>query len=153
MKVKTCTKCRTKHPATPGYFPPHKHTKDKLQSWCRICCGKIQQEYRQTEKGKAVQRRGRKKYYSTINGHLRNIYADMKRRCNNPKHKQYKNYGGRGIKCLFMSDEFVDYVIDVLKVDPRGLQTDRIDNNGNYEKGNIRFVTCKENCNNRVKRY
>ena len=41
------------------------------------------------------------------------------------------------------------YVIDELRVDPRGLQIDRIDNDGHYEKGNIRFVTCVENNNNR----
>lgn len=43
----------------------------------------------------------------------------------------------------------MNYVVDILKVDPRGFDIDRIDNNGHYEKGNIRFVTHKENCNNR----
>ncbi len=46
-------------------------------------------------------------------------------------------------------DEFRDYVTGVLGVDPRGLQCDRIDNEGHYERGNIRFVTAKENSHSR----
>lgn len=96
-----------------------------------------------------------KDYRQTLNGHLRNLRCDMNRRCNNPKDSHYKDYGGRGIECLFTSDEFVDYVINDLGYDTydkiKGLQIDRIDNNGHYEKDNIRFVTAKENCNNRRK--
>lgn len=74
----------------------------------------------------------------------------MKQRCTSPAYKNYKNYGGRGIKVCFKSaNEFVDYVINILQVDPRGLQVDRIDNNGNYEPGNIRFVTHLENQHNK----
>ena len=74
----------------------------------------------------------------------------MKERCSNPKRKAYERYGGRGIKCLFNSpDEFINYVINELQIDPRGLQIDRINNNGHYEPGNIRFVTSKINNNNR----
>lgn len=94
-------------------------------------------------------------YYSnTIAGHLRRIYSGMKRRCNNLKDVSYKNYGGRGIKNKFKSvDGFINYVINNLGINGinqiKGLQIDRINNNGHYEKGNIRFVTCKENSNNR----
>jgi hypothetical protein len=72
----------------------------------------------------------------------------MKRRCINPECRAYKWYGGRGIKCLFTSNEFVSYVMDELKVDPRRLECDRIDNDGNYERGNIRFVTHEVNMQN-----
>ncbi|MEK0337843.1 MAG: hypothetical protein QQN41_10460, partial [Nitrosopumilus sp.] len=90
-----------------------------------------------------------KKYYSTINGHLQGIFAAMKHRCSNPNCPTFKYYGKRGIEVCFTSDEFVDYVVNELQVDPRGLTIDRIDNSGNYEKGNIQFVTQKENCQNR----
>lgn len=120
------------------------------------------QRYRQTEKGKATLRRYRqskrgktieRQYFLTIIGHLRRVFNGIKVRCNNLKCVAYKNYGGRGIKCLFeSSDEFVDYVVNVLRVDPRDLQIDRIDNDGDYVKGNIRFVTCSENCKNRRKK-
>ena len=77
----------------------------------------------------------------------------MNQRCNNPEAQNYKYYGGRGIKNKFTSlDEFRDYVMNELRVDPRGLDIDRIDNSGHYEKGNIRFITHKENCQNRNKR-
>ncbi len=140
VKNKTCTKCGDEHPATTEYFPPHKWTKDKLDSWCRFCHRKASRECN-------------KKYRHTIKGHLQNIYSSMKHRCSNPDNKRYKDYGGRGIKCLFESvDEFRNCVIGLgygayEKI--KRLQIDRINNDGHYEPGNIRFVTRKENCNNR----
>lgn len=80
---------------------------------------------------------------------LRNTYARIIERCNKTSHPKYRYYGGRGIECRFTSDEFVDYVVNVLKVDPRGLECDRIDNDGHYEKGNIQFITHKENLRKR----
>ena len=92
-------------------------------------------------------------YYKIFNRYLRRIYSGMKRRCNYPKMCNYHRYGGRGIKCLFKSaDEFVDYVTGTLGIkymsQIEGLQIDRINNDGNYEPGNIRFVTPKVNSNN-----
>lgn len=93
------------------------------------------------------------KFRKTIRGHLTRVFSDIKQRCTNPDCIIYKYYGGRGIENRFNSSkEFFDYVVNVLKVDPRGLDIDRINNNGHYEKGNIRFVTHKENCNNREKK-
>jgi len=74
----------------------------------------------------------------------------MKQRCTNKNAHNYNRYGGRGIKQKFDSSEkFIEYVLNILQIDPRGLQIDRIDNDRHYEPGNIRFVTAKENCNNR----
>lgn len=108
--------------------------------------------YRFSDKGRATAIRNHKKYYSTVNGRLRQCFSGIKQRCNNPKHLSYKNYGGRGIKCFFKSPkEFIDYVTNELQVDPRGLTIDRIDNDGHYERGNIQFVTNAVNQSHRRK--
>jgi len=150
MKSETCTKCKIKLPATAQFFHRDKSTKSGLRSQCKRCCVKYQKEYQCTIRGKVVHNQAARKYQTTINGHLRQIYKDIKRRCNNLHCKDYKNYGGRGVQNKFKSpDEFVNYIINELKVDPRGLQIDRIDNDGDYKRGNIRFVTCSENLKNK----
>jgi len=71
-------------------------------------------------------------------------------RCNNKKDAAYADYGGRGIKCLFDGPE--DMALWLVNHFPRpskGLVLDRADNNGNYEKGNLRWVTKKQSLNNR----
>jgi hypothetical protein len=75
----------------------------------------------------------------------------MKNRCENPEAHNYNCYGGRGIECRFNSRvEFIDYVLkEIFNIGLGGLQIDRINNDGNYEPGNIRFVTRKENLANR----
>lgn len=76
-----------------------------------------------------------------------NAYRGILSRCNNPNVKSYSTYGGRGIKCLFRS--FEEFFKEVGFAPTKEHQIDRIDNDGNYEKGNIRWVTCKENCKNK----
>lgn len=134
--------------------------KDELQYRCKSCKAESGREYclshkeeiaekRQTPAKRESQRKYNKKRRSTIRGHLETVFANMKSRCNNPKQRGYNRYGGRGIKVLFTPKGFIDYVTNELKVDPRGLQIDRVDNNGNYERGNIRFVTNLENQQNK----
>lgn len=82
------------------------------------------------------------RYRKTIRGHLILLFHQIKNRCNNSKLRNYKWYGGRGIKCLFKSSqEFAGYVINELKINPCGLEIHRIDNNEHYEPGNIEFLT------------
>ncbi len=111
-------------------------------------------EYRNANRGKINQRKkehyrenqdrlldSQREYRGTINGHLRHVFHGMEQRCSDPKCKDYKNYGDRGIQNKFTSsDEFVNYVINVLQADPRGKHIHRIDNDGNYEPGNIEFL-------------
>ena len=133
MKYKNCTKCGNEYPATIEYFRSDKRNKSGLGAWCRECFMEWQKKRRQT-----------------LNGYLRHVFHHIKDRCDNPNCKSFKDYGGRGVKYTFKSsDEFINYVINKLQIDPRGLAIDRIDNDGNYEPRNIRFVTQAENNKNR----
>lgn len=73
-------------------------------------------------------------------------YHHAKNRCNNPDNKSYKYYGGRGIKFLFSS--LSDFAQE-LRFKPFGYQLDRINNNGNYETGNIKWSSKSEQMINR----
>ena len=87
-----------------------------------------------------------RQYRNTPEGYLRHIYSDIKRRCSgNSKNPKDAVYIKRHIQNKFQSsDEFVDYVINKLQIDSRGLQIHRLNSDGHYEKGNIVFLTKKE---------
>lgn len=72
-------------------------------------------------------------------------------RCNNPTHKHWGSYGGRGIKCLFKTRmEFIRWVAENLPhKDYKGVEIDRKENDGHYEPGNLRLATRLENTQNR----
>jgi hypothetical protein len=76
-------------------------------------------------------------------------YAQAKARCTNPKLKRWSNYGGRGIQFKFT--DFASFLADIgPKPDP-SLSLDRINNDGHYEPGNVRWATAKQQANNRRK--
>ena len=69
-------------------------------------------------------------------------------RCRNPRAKQYASYGGRGIEFRFSSPTaMAEWVVENLGVE-RDKQLDRVDNDGHYEPGNLRWSTRKENIRN-----
>lgn len=82
------------------------------------------------------------------NHKLYDVFRAMLKRCNNEKHKDYKNYGARGITVEFSNyKDFIDWAL--INGYEQGLEIDRINNDGNYSKQNCRFVSKSLNNMNR----
>ena len=75
-------------------------------------------------------------------------WRGMVARCTLPNTRAYHRYGGRGIKvCDKWKNSFIDYVRDVWPR-PAGMSLDRVDNDGDYEPGNVKYSTSTEQNNN-----
>ena len=79
------------------------------------------------------------------------VWASMKLRCLNKKNTCYKYYGGKGVSiCEEWVNSAETFINWALKNGwKKGLQIDRIDNDGNYTPVNCRFVSARQNCLNR----
>lgn len=79
---------------------------------------------------------------------LRSVWSSMRKRCNNPNDQYYKSYGGRGITVCAQWATFDVFVEDAGPRPSVRHTLDRIDNDGNYEPGNVRWVTEAEQHSN-----
>lgn len=78
------------------------------------------------------------------------VWQQMLRRCHEPDHPAFENYGGRGIfVCDRWRHSVEHFIADIGARPGDGYEIDRIDNDRGYEPGNIRWATRKENCRNR----
>lgn len=99
--------------------------------------------------------RYRAKTDNTVHGlygtRLHRIYYGIKQRCYNQNNPEYKNYGGRGISmCEEWLSNFMNFYNWALENDYSDeLTIDRINNDGNYEPGNCRWATRKQQSFNR----
>lgn len=77
-------------------------------------------------------------------------WASMIRRCYNKKEDNYKYYGGRGIKVCKSWRESFEAFFNHVGIKPSSKHSiDRINNDGNYEPGNVRWATPKEQRTNK----
>ena len=84
---------------------------------------------------------------------LYKVWQGMKTRCYNPNFIYYCNYGGRGIMiCDEWKNDFSKfYELAINNGYKEGLTIDRINNDGNYEPDNCRWITRAEQNRNQRK--
>jgi hypothetical protein len=112
-----------------------------LKAEVSLSCGCLQVE--RTSDAKRTHGMSKTRFYA--------VWLDMRKRCHDPKNKKHHLYGGRGITvCARWDESFEAFQEDMPGYGP-GLQLDRINTDGNYEPGNCRWATNKENARNRRK--
>lgn len=78
------------------------------------------------------------------------VWRSMNDRCRLPTHQAWHNYGGRGIGvCERWQQSFENFWSDMGPTYIRGLELDRIDNNGNYGPQNCHWVSRRQNIMNK----
>lgn len=131
---------------------------DRVYWWCRCDCGNITSVVaRDLRNGKTKSCGRHSKGHLTHGLSHTKIYQKwigMRMRCFNPNCERYPNYGGRGIT---VCDEwrnnfqaFYDYVSKLEHFGEDGYTLDRINNDGNYEPGNVRWATDEQQRRNRT---
>lgn len=117
-------------------------------SWLRIgktrSCGCLRSEITSA----------RKRTHGASNTLLYGVWLSMKRRCDCPTLKGFKDYGGRGIRvCERWKVSFEAFAADVGPRPSERHTLDRVNNDGDYEPSNVRWATWEEQAVNRRPRH
>lgn len=103
-------------------------------------CGCLRINNHAVKHGHNSKKRGRTRTY--------NAWSGLKQRCLDPSHRDAHNYSARGITVDPRWLQFENFLADVGEC-PEGMSIDRYpDNDGNYEPGNTRWATPKQQANN-----
>ena len=124
--MKSCTKCGIEKELSE--FRHSKDGKFGRTSYCKECLNQGD------------------KLYFLENPWLR-TFNNIHSRCTNKKIRSYKDYGGRGIKCLITPEELKTLWFRDKAFEMKKPSIDRIDNDGNYEFDNCRFMEKDDNTN------
>lgn len=127
--------------------------KNNIRYLCQCECGRQKEvdAYRlRCNQSKACPNCRIKQHGMTGTG-IFNTWKSMMYRCYQPSGNMYKYYGGRGIIVCDRWHSFENFNQD-MSPRPDGLQLDRINNDGNYELGNCRWVTSSVNNSNQRRR-
>lgn len=109
-----------------------------LNSGATVSCGCYAREFA----GNATHGMTKTKEYST--------WLNMKARCLNPNTAQFADYGGRGITvCKDWIGSFDAFYTHVGAAPTPDHSIDRINNDGDYEPGNVRWATRLEQAQNK----
>lgn len=131
-------------------------TKEGRARWVCLCdCGKTSVKIGKSLLNGHCKSCGCGEYENRVNNvtshrlsgtRLYHIWKAMKQRCYYPKHKDYHNYGGRGITvCEEWRKDYVSFHNWAISHGYKeNLSIDRIDVNGNYEPGNCKWSTARE---------
>ena len=76
-------------------------------------------------------------------------WANMKARCQNSNNSTYHNYGERGIRVCRRWQDFRNFIADMGEKPLPELTLERMNNDGDYEPGNCKWATRKEQNNNK----
>lgn len=123
METKICTKCGKEKELIKFNF---RNDSNKYRNECISCFSLQNRMYR-------------------INNPWKQTFLNIKKRCNNPRNKRYKDYGGRGIKCLITSEELKELWFRDKAYLLKKPSIDREDNDGHYCLDNCRFIEFTEN--------
>jgi len=141
--------------------PSKKNGLGMLYAVCRCFCGKqFKPPYHRLLNGKTKScgcltgiinsQRQRKHGEYDKNGRASKelqAYQSMRARCNYKRGKDYPRYGGRGIECRFRS--FEEFLAEIGRAPSPKHSVDRINNEGHYEAGNVRWASVEEQANNK----
>jgi hypothetical protein len=145
-------------------YSKYEHSQNKTYVLCQCDCGNKTHQKLSSLKGgrikscgclkaeKAAERCGKLSFKNGRSNHhyrLYRIWNGMRSRCKYSSMKQFKDYGGRGIRVCDEWDNFETFESWALSHGyAEGLSIDRIDPDGNYEPSNCRWATAKEQAQN-----
>lgn len=154
MERKICTKCGKEKVISE--FVKDKYTKSGYTSDCKECRKVKGINYSKTHRKQINEYRKRyrkqnlnkvRKQEQDARKRLPWLYtlSDIRKRCENKNCKRYKDYGGRGIKCLITSKELKELWFRDKAYLMKKPSIDRIDNDGNYCFDNCQYIELKIN--------